>query len=96
MATGFDRTSKLTGVIESARLAGVIDELRGSAEPVIRGALWHARQWVNVRAGNPAVVDILSRRPEALRPHLSVSLPLKRPLLCIAPVGSASQESCFL
>jgi hypothetical protein len=26
-------------------------------------------------AGNPAVVGIRARRPEALRPHLSVSLP---------------------
>src|SRR5882757_7470986 len=31
--------------------------LLGSAEPGICRALWHARQWVNVRAGNPAVVD---------------------------------------
>ena len=43
----------------------------------------------NVRAGNPAVLGS-ARRPEALRPHLSVSLPLKRGLLCIAARTSAS------
>ena len=57
MATGFDSTPRLTGVIDIARLPGVIDQLRGSAEPAVRRPLWQARQWVNVRAGNPAVVD---------------------------------------
>src|SRR5687767_10965668 len=48
-----------------------------------------AKGSTNVRAGNPAVLGS-ARRPEALRPHLSVSLPLKRGLLCIAAGTSAS------
>jgi len=32
-------------------------------------------RWFNVRAGNPAVLGTRALRPEALRPHLSVSLP---------------------
>src|SRR6185295_11625904 len=47
----------------------------------------------DVRAGNPAVVGTRARRPEALRPHLSVSLPCKRGLLCIAVGTSASRQN---
>src|SRR5688572_10513369 len=34
----------------------------------------------------------MSRRPEALRPHLSVSLPLLSPVLCIAVITGARQR----
>ena len=48
------------------------------------GRVARHRGVVNVRTGNPAVLGTYALRPEALRPHLSVSLPKNRPVLCSA------------
>ncbi len=58
-----------------------LERKRGSFDANLRALPWlTAGRWFSVRAGNPAVLGARARRPEALRPHLSVSLPLKSPV----------------
>jgi len=73
------RPVQLSLEMQSA-LRGTLGHMRGrfDANPCVLPWL-RAGRWFSVRAGNPAVLGAHARRPEALRPHLSVSLPLKSP-----------------